>query len=324
VTATETPSAEELILYEKDPRTKIATLTFNRPDHLNAPTIGMRRRYAELLHRANVDDDVKVLVIRGAGSNTGSGADVPELINLIRQGGSAALRRETGLEGVDDVRMPHPDAYRSGVVHWYANAQGGCRSLQEFKKISILEAKGYCYGWHFYQAADADLVISSHDALFGHPAYRYAGWGPRMWTWVSTMGLRKFQEMVFTGRPFTASEMHKCNFVNSVVDRDHLEDEVAKYALACARTRPLDTVVRQKTFFEVYKQFSGEYMGALITAMLESLGSRVRPDHDDLSVSNETIDRGLNLAVKDNDDLFPAEWRLSKSGRRSAATTPAP
>ena len=28
----------------------------------------------------------------------------------------------------------------------------GCRSLQDFKKISILEVKGYCYGWHFYQA----------------------------------------------------------------------------------------------------------------------------------------------------------------------------
>ena len=34
------PAPEEIVLYEKDPETKIATITFNRPDYLNAPTIG--------------------------------------------------------------------------------------------------------------------------------------------------------------------------------------------------------------------------------------------------------------------------------------------
>ena len=73
--------------------------------------------------------------------------------------------------------MPSRRSYRAGasLLHWYGNTRSGCRSLQDFKKISILEVKGYCYGWHFYQAADADLVISSDDALFGHPAFRYVG-----------------------------------------------------------------------------------------------------------------------------------------------------
>ena len=43
------PSPEEIILYEKDPKTKIATITFNRPDFLNAPTSAARLRYADLL-----------------------------------------------------------------------------------------------------------------------------------------------------------------------------------------------------------------------------------------------------------------------------------
>ena len=141
--------------------------------------------------------------------------------------------------------------------------------------------KGYCYGWHFYQAADADLVISSDDALFGHPSFRYYGWGPRMWSWAQTMGMRKFQEMVFTGRPFTAAEMFDCNFLNNVVPRDELEAEVEKYALACARNRPTDTVFMQKVFFEIVKQFQGEYMGSLLCGFFESLGGSVRPDADD-------------------------------------------
>jgi enoyl-CoA hydratase len=310
------PSPEEILLYEKDPQTKIATITLNRPDQLNAPTIGSRLRYARMLDQANVDDDVKVLVVRGAGDDFGSGADLPELAALMAQSPEAALREELQLDGAE-VKFPPRRSYRAGATlgQWYADPRSGCRTLQDFKKISIVEAKGYCYGWHFYQAADADLVIASDDALFGHPAFRYVGWGPRMWAWAMTMGLRKFQEMVFTGRPFTAKEMYDCNFVNSVVARADLETEVYKYARACSRSRPTDAVVMQKVFFQMMKQFQGEYMGSLMSAFLESMGGGVRADGEDLMLGEDVYDSGLNKAVKVNDNLFPPEFRLSKSGR---------
>ena len=72
------------IRYEKDKATKIATLTLNRPDRLNAPTIAMRLRYADLLHQANIDDDVKVLVIRGDGDDFGTGQDLPEFMEAVQ------------------------------------------------------------------------------------------------------------------------------------------------------------------------------------------------------------------------------------------------
>jgi enoyl-CoA hydratase len=310
------PSPEEIILYEKDPKTRIATITLNRPDHLNAPTIGARLRYAELLHRANIDDEVKVLVIRGAGDDLGSGVDLPEFMEVYGSEDDEPKLNEFTLSEEDDVRLPPPSSFRGGaqVSQWFADPRSGCRTLQDFKKISILEVKGYCYGWHFYQAADADLVISSDDALFGHAAFRYAGWGPRMWTWAQTMGLRKFQEMVFTGRPFTAAEMYECNFLNKVVTRDDLEDEVAKYALACSRTRPTDTVYQQKLFFNMYKQQQGEYLGSMLTGLFETLGNYVRPDAGDMLL-DDMIERGLSTSVKDNDDRFPPDFRLSRSGR---------
>jgi enoyl-CoA hydratase/carnithine racemase len=305
MTDREQPTPEEIILYEKDPETKIATITFNRPEFLNAPTIGARLRYAHCLDLANIDDDVKVLIIRGAGDNLGSGADLPELNDLMEEGPHASLREEFSLHD-EDISYPPPRSYRarSSLSQWYADPRGGCRTLADFKKISIVEAKGYCYGWHFYQTADADLVISSDDALFGHPAFRYVGWGPRMWSWAMTMGIRKFQEMVFTGRPFTAQEMAECNFVNSVVPRAELEAEVNKYAIACSLTRPTDAVVMQKEFFRMMKQHQGEYMG-----------SQVRPDGEDLMLGAKAYGEGLNNAVKSNDANYPPEWRLSKSGR---------
>ncbi len=318
MTASDIPSPEDIIRYEKDPSTRIATITMDRPDQLNSPTIGARKRYADLLFKASSDDDVKVLVVRGVGDHLGSGADLDEL--MAKQEAGTSLEEEFGLGEDDDVVMPSARSYRAGasLLHWYGNTRSGCRSLQDFKKISILEVKGYCYGWHFYQAADADLVISSDDALFGHPAFRYVGYAPRMWQWAMMMGMRKFQEMVFTGRPFTAQQMYECNFVNSVVPRDDLEDEVEKYAQACARTRPTDTVFVQKVFFEVMKQHQGEYMGSLLSAWLESMGGVLRNDDDGrrATLSDETMDAGLNRAVKDNDNAFPPEWRLSRSGRR--------
>jgi hypothetical protein len=115
--------------------------------------------------------------------------------------------------------------------------------------------------------------------------------------------------------------MYDCNFVNSVVPRDQLEAEVEKYALACARTRPADTVFMQKVFFGIMKQHQGEYMGSMLSAWLESMGGLLREDVDGraATLSNETMDAGLNTAVKDNDSRFPPEWRLSRSGRSKPA-----
>jgi enoyl-CoA hydratase len=309
---------EDWILYEKDRATKIATLTLNRPDRLNAPTIGMRLRFADLLHQANIDDDVKVLVIRGEGDDLGSGQDLPEFMEAVQS--EDGLLKEVKLEGAD-VTYPPLKNFRHGATatQWFTDPRGGCRTLQEFKKISIVEAKGYVYGWHLYLAGDADLVISSDDALFGHAAFRYAGAAPRMWWWAQMMGMRKFMEMVFTGRPFTADEMAECGFVNSVVPRDQLEDEVQKYALACAQNRSTDVIFIQKTFFEIMKQSQGEYMGSLVSAMLESLATYGRPDAQSASQdTNTSIAQGLTDAVKDFDNRFPPEWRLSKKGRAAS------
>ena len=309
--------AEQFMEYKKDPKTKIAYLTLNRPDRLNAPTVGMRLLFGDIIHRANIDDEVKVLVIRGAGEHFGGGADLGEQSQAYSEGANVSLLHELEIDD-PDVKYPQQDSFRyiHGLCEHYAKARGGCRSLQEFKKISIVEAKGYCYGWHFYQTGDADILVASEDALFGHPAFRYVGWGPRLWTWIETMGLRRFQEMLFTGRPFTAKEMYECGFVNSVVPREKLEEETHKYATACARTRPVDTVAVQKTFLEIYKQYRGEYMGSNLTSMIEALWPYMKHDPGELKFGASMFEAGVNNTVKDLENSYPPEWRMSRSGRK--------
>jgi enoyl-CoA hydratase len=311
------PSAEEIVLYEKDPATKIATITLDRADDLNAMTIDAQHRYADLVRYANFDDDVKVLVIRANGPNLGSGADLPELMDIMAKRSDTSMKHIVRIPEDADVQYPPGGTYRYGAsnVQFYTEPSAGMRSLQDFKKISILEVRGYCYGWHFYQAADADIIVSSEDALFGHAAFRYAGFAARQWQWCSMMGIRKFMEMVFTGRPFTATEMYECGFVNAVVPFDELEAMTHKYALACSRSRPTDTVFVQKTFFEIFKQQQGEYMGSILAALLESTGRQLRPDAVAHELDREALDRGMTDWVRDNDERFPPEWRLSQRGR---------
>jgi len=309
--------AKQHIEYKKDKKTRIATLTLNRPDHFNATTVGMRLLFGDLVHKANIDDEVKVLVVRGAGDHFGTGGDLDEQNQAYAEGTNVSLLHEFEIDD-PDVKYPEKDSFRyiHGLCEHYSKARGGCRSLQEFKKISIVEAKGYCYGWHFYQTGDADLVISSDDALFGHPAFRYVGWGPRLWTWVETIGLRKFQEMLYTGRPFSAKEMYECGFVNSVVPRDKLEEETLKYATACARSRPVDTVAVQKTFMEIYKQYRGEYMGSQLTALIEAMWPYMRHEAGDLKFGAAMTDTNIASVVKSMENDYPPEWRVSRSGRK--------
>ncbi|HKY13298.1 MAG TPA: enoyl-CoA hydratase/isomerase family protein [Microthrixaceae bacterium] len=311
------PSAEEIVLYEKDTASKIATITLDRADELNAMTIDAQHRYADLVRQANIDDDVKVLVIRANGPNLGSGADLPELMDIMAGRSDVSMKHIVRIPEDADVEYPPKGSYRYGAsnVQFYADTAAGMRSLQDFKKVSILEVRGYCYGWHFYQAADADLVVAAEGALFGHAAFRYAGWAARQWQWCTMMGVRRFMEMVFTGRPFSAKEMYECGFVNAVVPFDDLEATTAKYADACSRSRSNDILFAQKSFFEVYKQHQGEYMGSILSGMLESMGRQMRPDPDTFELNREMLDAGLTNSVRDNDENFPPDWRLSHRGR---------
>lgn len=79
--------AEQYIKFEKDKKNRIAYITFNRPEELNSTTLGMRQNYADLIHKCNVDDDVKVVVIRGEGEDFGSGGDLPEQRGMLENPG---------------------------------------------------------------------------------------------------------------------------------------------------------------------------------------------------------------------------------------------
>src|ERR1700759_1907743 len=153
--------AEKYIKFEKAKKNRIVYITFDRPEAQNATSLGMRQNYADLIHKCNVDDDVKVVVIRGEGDDFGSGGDLPEQRPMLENPG-LPLHHELAIKD-DDVKYRPGGSYRDLATgtDFPAKARAGNRPLLELRKLSIIDAKGYCYGWHAGQASDAHFVNRS-------------------------------------------------------------------------------------------------------------------------------------------------------------------
>lgn len=131
----ERPPAEEIVRYEKDPRTRIATIILDRPDDLNAMTVDAMHRFADLVDRANVDDQVKVLVIRSSGPDLGTGADLEELLDIMAGRSDTSMNHIVRISDDVDVEYPPKGSYRYGAtnIQSYTDPSAGIRSLQDFK-----------------------------------------------------------------------------------------------------------------------------------------------------------------------------------------------
>ena len=266
------PPAEEIIRYEKDPKTKIATITFNRPEFLNAPTSDARLRYADVVRAASVDNDVKVVVIRGVGDNLGSGADLPEFMEgvdepekRLRELKVEARPRRRHLSAEGHVPQRRHD---QRVVRQRAGGQPPAAGAQEDQhrrgqglllRLALLPVRRRRSGDLVRRRAVRPPVVpvlrlGSADVDLGADdgAAQVPGDGLHR----SAVHRRGHGEVQLPQQGGAAGSSWR--------------PRRQKYALACARNRPVDTVFMQKMFFEIYKQHQGEYMGSLLSARSSS------------------------------------------------------
>ncbi len=202
------------VLYEVEGR--VATLTLNRPERLNAITAEMGRELAEAVRRANDDDAVRVIVVRGAGERAFvSGADISKFEDE-RAEAEAVKRYDEATEAV-----------YSGLL----NAP----------KPTIAMIQGYCIGGGANLAVCCDLRICSDNARFAIPAARLGlGYGyTRVRRLLNLIGPAFAKEIFFTARQFTAEEAVAMGLVNRVVPQAELEPYVTDYARRIAENAPL-------------------------------------------------------------------------------------
>ena len=228
----------EEIIYEKSER--IASLTFNRPDRLNALTNSMRAEILDAVRDASADDEIRVLVLKGAGKGFCAGADL-----------SAVRQNKSGQEKESNSRLP-----RDGFQESFA------RVMWDMPKPAIAAINGAAAGLGFGMALSCDLRIASSLGKFASAFSRISLVPEACMTFYlpRIVGLARAAEILYTGRQVQADEAFTMGLVNRVVPPEDLEDAVSEMANTLANAAP---IAIQLTRRELFRGLEGTFDGQL-------------------------------------------------------------
>src|SRR2546421_5450089 len=195
---------------------KAGYVIFNNPERRNAVSLDMWARTAEILADFAKDDEVRVVVLTGAGGKSFvSGADISKF--------------ESERASLDATKV-----YNATV----AKANEG---IYEFPKPTIAMIQGYCIGGGLGLAVCCDLRICSDNSKFAIPAAKLGlGYAyPGVKRLVNLVGPSFAKEIFFTARQFDAEEARVMGLINRVVPQAELEAYVKTYADTIANNAPL-------------------------------------------------------------------------------------
>ena len=219
---------QETVIYEKGDG--IATITLNRPDRLNAIGATMSQDLAQVLEEANSDNEVRVLIITGAGKGFCSGADLKTL-------GDAAGAVGRGMV----TRSPAAGGIRSFAIQ-----------MQSFEKPSIAAVNGPAVGAGLSIALACDIRIASEKARFSQ-IFIKRGLVPdtgSSYLLPRVVGIDKACEMVYTGDILDAEQAKDYGLVSRVVPHGELMREVRGLATRIAAGPPIAMKLAKRALYK--------------------------------------------------------------------------
>lgn len=228
-----TPPADRLaaarLRYEVDG--PVATITLDKPEARNAQTPTTWRTLAAIGEQ--LPDDVRVVVVRGAGPTFSAGLDR----SLLAPGGG------DGQESVADL-LAQSDEAISATVDAY---QQGFTWLRDPRFVSVAVVHGYAIGAGFQLALSCDLLLAADDAWFSMKEVAL-GLVPDLTgtkALVEAVGYPRALEICATARNVSAEEAVRIGFALDAVPADRLDDRLAQ--LVDALTAPMVGAVRETT-----------------------------------------------------------------------------
>lgn len=236
--------AFETLRYEVDGR--LARITLNRPERLNAIDRAMPGEIETAVARANQDRDVHVLVLRGAGRAFCAGYDLEWGTTTANE----ARDRERGVwDPVADWRM------MSRNVRAYM-------SLWESPKPVVAGIHGWCVGGGTDLVLCADQIVAADDVRFGYPPSRV--WGtPTTALWAYRVGLERAKRLLLTGDAIDGKEAAAIGLVGKAVPAEALDEEVDRLARRMAMLP-----VNQLTMLKLLVNQTFENMGLRSTQLV--------------------------------------------------------
>ena len=218
--------AYERILYEKID-TNIVKVTMNRPEKRNAQDHLMLEEMQDAFVRADLDEDVRVIILAGAGKDFSAGHDLSGKGEEARGPiiGKAMATKLTGME----MRLKHED-------YIYFN-QG--LTIRNVSKPTIAMVQGNCIAGGWLNASMCDLIVASEDAQFMDPVITFSATAVEVLFHPYDLGFRKAKEVLWTCDSISAQEAKQLGFVSRVVPREKLEEETLALAHRIAMNNPV-------------------------------------------------------------------------------------
>jgi enoyl-CoA hydratase len=214
------------VLYEVAER--VATLTLNRPERLNAINAALPRALRSAVERADADPDVHVIVLQGAGKGFCGGYDLVEYA-------------ETPGEMPGNQEMPWDPTLDYTMM---SRNTEDFMSLWRASKPTICKIHGAAAAGGSDIALCSDLILMAEDARIGYPPARV--WGiPTTMMWVYRLGLEKAKRMLFTGDKVSGREAKAMGLVLDSVPAADLDAAVEAMAERMAGV-PVNQLAMQK------------------------------------------------------------------------------
>jgi enoyl-CoA hydratase len=198
-------TSESLILVD-EPGPGIKRITLNRPEKRNALNHPLRGQLLDALREGDADPDVRVQIIRGAGTCFSAGYDL--------------------LSGGDGDEMPFYTA--GGDGQWPRHQTDSWMGIWDLAKPVIAQVHGYCLAGGSELATGCDLVYIAEDAQMGYPAVRFGVPDMHFHAWF--VGMRTAMEMMVTGASISGVEAVEKGWANRAFPIDELEDAVLEVA----------------------------------------------------------------------------------------------
>ena len=216
------------MLAEKDGA--VGWMIFNNPDRHNALSINMWQAIPEILDDFESDEDIRVIVLKGAGEKAFiSGADISE--------------------------FKESRASADAVTRYDELVQDASNRLSNTAQPTIAMIRGYCMGGGLAVAISCDMRIATQSSRFAIPAAKLGvGYGhENTKVLVDLVGPSFAKEIFYTGRRFSSEEAKDMKLVNRVLKSEDLDDYVGGYIDAMVNNAPLSLTTTNLTDTELIK-----------------------------------------------------------------------
>jgi enoyl-CoA hydratase len=217
------------LLYDTVDDGTIAVITLNRPEHRNPQNRGLLVELGEAFLRAEADDEVRVVVLRGAGPSFSAGHDMGRV-----HAGEAA-------PGPDQ----HPSFRENGGTkdgmekwmrqewHYFFN---NTRRWRDLRKITVASVQGPVYSAGLMLMWACDLIVADETAVFADVVGTRLGMcGVEYFAHPWEFGPRKAKELLLTGDSLSVEEAHRLGMVSKIFAPDRLEEDTLAFARRIAR-----------------------------------------------------------------------------------------